>query len=85
MSILLDKGNAKVVFEVLNNHNINSAGILDDKLKVLEIIKEKRVDLCILTDCDNVNEYNKSLGNFRPVGDRLTYEEFELLKRWNNG
>ena len=51
---------------------------------MLEIIKEKRVDLCILTDCDNVNEYNKSLGNFRPVGDRLTYEEFDLLKRWNN-
>ena len=48
--------------------------------KALEIIKEKRVDLCILTDCDNFNEYNKSLGNFRPVEDRLTYEEFNLLK-----
>jgi len=53
--------------------------------EVLTIIKEKRVDLCILTDCDNVNEYNKSLGNFRPVEDRLTYEEFDLLKRWLNG
>ena len=42
------------------------------------------MDLCILTDCDNVNEYNKSLGNFRPVEDRLTYEEFNLVKRWQN-
>ena len=50
--------------------------------KVLKIIKEKNVDLCILTDCDNVNEYNKSLGNLRPVEDRLTYEEFDLLKRY---
>ena len=49
---------------------------------MLDIIFEKRVDLCILTDCDNVNEYNKSLGNLRPVEDRLTEEESDLLKRW---
>lgn len=53
---------------------------IEKRLKALEIIKEKRVDLCILTDCDNFNEYNKSLGNLRPVEDRLTYDEFDLLK-----
>lgn len=53
--------------------------------ETLTIIKEKRVDLCILTDCDNVNEYNISLGNLRPVEDRLTYDEFVLLKEWLNG
>ena len=51
---------------------------------MLEIVFKKRVDLCILTDCDNFNEYNKSLGNLRPVEDRLTYEEFDLLKRYQN-
>lgn len=72
--------------EWINNLKINTIKATLQKVqeqeKVLEIIKEKNVDLCILTDCDNVNEYNKSLGNFRPVGDRLTYEEFDLLKRW---
>lgn len=41
MSILLTKGNVEDVFKVLDNHNINSALMLDNKLKALEIIKGK--------------------------------------------
>ena len=68
----------------VKNINQGCYETIEKNLKALEIIKEKRVDLCILTDCDNFNEYNKSLGNLRPVEDRLTYEEFDLLKEVDN-
>lgn len=74
-----------ILSAVSNNEidtNCETIKTIEKSLKALEIIKEKRVDLCILTDCDNVNEYNKSLGNSRPIEDRLTYEEFDTLKRY---
>ena len=72
----------KGTIDNLKRDNALLKEIKKEQEKVLKIVFEKRVDLCILTDCDNVNEYNKSLGNFRPIEDRLTYEEFELLKRY---
>ncbi len=79
MSILLTKGNAEVVFEVLDNHNINSALILDNKLKVLEIILEKNVDIRFLRDCKTVEEYNKYCDDITDEKS-LTQEEFTFIK-----
>lgn len=77
MSILLTKGNVEDVFKVLDNHNINSALMLDTKLKALEIIKEKEVSIFQLNCCKNVNEYNDL--QFKK-DKKLTQKEFELLK-----
>lgn len=82
MSILLTKGNIDDVFKVLDNHNINSALILDNKLKVLEIIKEKNVDLYLVKQARNLEEYNHWISKRGSGYYQLTPEEFELLKRW---
>lgn len=79
MSILLTKGNIDDVFKVLDNHNINSALMLDTKLKVNEIIFKKYVDIEYLSKCNNVKEYN---AHWCYEIFYLTPEEFELLKRW---
>jgi len=57
--------------------------------KVLEIIKEKRVDLsylrCCFEDNQSVERYNEYIRNKTMVYDHeeeLTQEEFELLKRY---
>ena len=49
--------------------------------KVLEIIKEKNVDVFKLYNCKTVKEYNQA--QYRDC--KLTEEEFELLKRYCNG
>lgn len=46
----------------------------ENKLKALEIIKEKRVNVDWLLETDNVEEYNESLYV------ELTKEEYDLLK-----
>lgn len=48
--------------------------------KVLSIIKEKNVDMDILTDVDTLEEYNSKMNwSYR----RLTQEEFSTLKEWS--
>jgi len=49
--------------------------------KVLEIIKNKRVDVYCLLQCSNVDEYNDECF---VKEDLLTEEEFDLLKRCTN-
>ena len=50
---------------------------LERKLKPLEIIKERKVDIQLLIDSKNLNEYNWCVH----TKDRaLTQEEFDLLK-----
>ena len=52
--------------------------IIEKELKALEIIKEKKVNLDILTQCDSVELYNKCIHYF----DRqLTQEEYDSLKK----
>ena len=48
--------------------------------KVLEIIKEKNVNIVILKVSENVEAYNVSIINYPKW--QLTQEEFNLLKRW---
>ena len=47
--------------------------------KVLEIIKEKNVDIYELQECENVEQYNKKCDYW---GVQLTQQEYDLLKRW---
>ena len=47
--------------------------------KVLEIIKEKNVDIVYLKDSNNVEEYNSHFG---AVVCKLTPEEYDAVKRW---
>lgn len=53
--------------------------------KVLEIIKEKDVDIYILKSCKTVDEYNSSIVHIVGETRELTEEEFDLLKRYLNG
>lgn len=82
MSILLTKGNIDDVFKVLDNHNINSALMLDTKLKALEIIKEKDVDIALLKRSENWLDYYTRFKHRTGKNTELTEEEFELLKRY---
>lgn len=49
--------------------------------KVLDIIKEKNVDIIYLKDSNTVEEYNSHFGC---AVCKLTQEEFELLKKYFN-
>ena len=51
----------------------------EKKLKALEILKEKEVDIFILNRCNDVETYNDS--NHQEIP--LTQEEFDLLKKEN--
>lgn len=66
-------------FDVIDNYKINNNSIIDNscnkKLKALEIIKAKRVNVEWLLETENVEEYNESLYV------NLTQEEYELLKK----
>jgi len=62
----------------------NSCNIIENELKALDIIKEKRVDITTLMDCCNAEEYNRwvhirSHYSYRPF--ELTQEEFDSLKK----
>lgn len=72
--------------ELLNKSYVDSywlveSHIIEKELKVLEIIKEKSVDIFELRCCSSAKEYNERMvANFL----KLTQEEFNLLKRyWN--
>ena len=56
------------------------------RIQALEIIKEKNVDVCILKDSDNVDEYNQTslyatkYSNHYSFCKPLSQEEYDLLK-----
>lgn len=52
------------------------------KEKVLEIIKEKRVDIFFLQSCETLEKYNLNIIKNCKFTYGLTKEEFDLLKRW---
>ena len=54
----------------------------DNYKKVLNIIKEKDVDIYILEGCKTVDEYNSKIVHIVGETRELTEEEFDLLKRW---
>ena len=51
------------------------------KIKALDIIKEKDVDIYILNHCKTVDEYNSKIVHIIGEIRELTQEEFDLLKR----
>ncbi len=51
----------------------------EEQAKVLEIIKEKNVNLLVLRNCTKVEEYNKRIIEWQGQ-DKLTKEEFNTLK-----
>jgi len=57
--------------------------------EVLEIIKDKNVDIWLVNSCFIVEQYNFSIIKISNSNVftlfTLTQEEFDLLKRWNNG
>lgn len=50
--------------------------------KILNIIKEKKVDIYILNDLGTLEEYNEWVLKKYGTYYQLTQEEFTLLKRW---
>ena len=52
--------------------------IVEDDLEILELLKSKHVDIAELKEDDNVLIYNTSMLN----EDRLSEEEFKMLKEW---
>ena len=54
---------------------------LMEQEKVLDIIKEKDVDIYILNHCKTVDEYNSKIVHIIGEIRELTQEEFDLLKR----
>lgn len=54
--------------------------ILKKHLEALEIIKEKRVQVHILLESNDVKEYNESVYVCEGMKYKLTQEEYELLK-----
>lgn len=51
---------------------------IEKRLKTLEIIKEKKVDIFMLDASDCLQDYNEDLADEY----QLTREEYNLVKRW---
>lgn len=54
---------------------------IEEDLNVLEILKNKKVNVMVLDHLNNVKQYNEWRVNDRS----LTEEEFKKLKEWVNG
>lgn len=52
---------------------------VENSLKALEIIKNKKVDMAILLGSYDLYSYNSGFG-YLPQEDELTQEEYDLLK-----
>ncbi len=62
--------------------NEESKEYIYKKLKALEIIKEKRVDVALLILCENAEDYNFQISLINEDNENykeLTQEEYELL------
>lgn len=64
--------------KMLIKENTRNVKIIEEQEKVLEIIKEKWVNVAVLIHSKTVEEYN----NNAHTPYNLTKEEFKLLKRW---
>lgn len=76
-------GTQSIIDYICKNYKEVKITNLEDekKLKALEIIKEKRVNIFTFYECcswHNPSNYNDSLGC--PVNCELTQEEYDLLK-----
>ncbi len=69
----------RVLEEDLEEQSELAKHYLDEQEKVLNIIKEKNVSSRWLKYCDTVDLYNKCV----LLDDKLTQEEFELLKEYS--
>ena len=58
----------------------NATDIVVKELKALEIIKSKNVDIAILKNTENVEQYNNTVLLFFKCSKELTQEEYDLLK-----
>lgn len=71
-------------FDVIDTYEVKNGGIIDNgtqnKLKALEIIKEKDVHIFWLKESKTLEEYNKELLKRSMVDRLLTQEEFDLLR-----
>lgn len=69
-------------FDVIDNYKINNYGIIDNgtkkKLKALEIIKEKQVNVGDFIRCKSIEDYNDYCCYNEK--EQLTQEEYDLLK-----
>lgn len=54
-----------------------------EQKRILELIKEKNVNLEVLGISNNVNCYNKVIGRYSVCYKELAEEEFDLLKKWS--
>lgn len=69
---------------ILENRSLNQIDKTNElKLKALETIKEKKVDIPTLLDCHNAKEYNRWNGvrshySYPPL--EIIQEEYDLLK-----
>ena len=71
----------ETIIQLMHTHkiyNIDELKIAFAKLKALEIIKEKRVNVDLLHVCRSLEEYNMEILPFGSTS--LTQEEYELLK-----
>lgn len=62
--------------DIGEKHNVKSIDDLDKKLKALEIIKSKSIEVSLLKICEDVMAYNNEVKELY----WLTREEFEIVK-----
>lgn len=70
--------NVNAVFDV--KKSIEDIIKTKHKIKTLEIIKEKDVDIYILRNCKTVDEYNSKIVHIVGETRELTEDEFDLLE-----
>ena len=70
----------KKVADFLENCGCTTLDDFYKRIKALEIIKNKRVQVHILLESNNVEEYNESIYVCEGVKYKLTQEEYDLLK-----
>ena len=68
------------VDESLEKVLLDNCPDVKNKLKALEVIKEKGVDVGLLLNCSNVRKYNNAI-RFELYNHKLTQEEFDLIRR----
>ena len=65
--------------DVMERHDVEKAEDLERRLKALQILKEKRVNVRTIYHTDNVVEYNSEARRYYDCS-LLTREEYVLLK-----
>ena len=61
-------------------HFIKCADVIEQELKALEIIKEKDVSMYWLRHSKSANDYNKFILTAKRQYQKLTQEEYDVLK-----